>query len=194
MNSTEKSNKGRAKATTNKKRRASSNAEDAEVVAKRPRSRTSKQPVEEAVELPKRLRGRPKKDSESVIPEPDPSKEANISVVPAAQEPPPIPRTNSTGTQPPEYRRSSSSYRTIQNFSLGFDNALGRWDVEQLVLNMSRASTSGQLTVKGSIRLGFRAQDLSREEHENLGQILKAPPLQNGEQLNISFTGEATSN
>jgi len=193
MNSTEKSNKGRAKGTVNKKRRASSNAEDAEVVAKRPRSRTSKKLVEEAVEVPKRPRGRPKKDSEPVIP--DTSKEANLSIVPeAAQEPAPIPRTNSTSTQPPEYRRSSSSYRTIQNFSLGFDNALGRWDVEQLVLNMSRASTNGQLMVKGSIRLGFRAQDLSREEHENLGQILKAPPLQNGEQLNISFTGEATSN
>jgi len=190
MNSAETSRKGRPKATTTKKRRASSNAEDVETVAKRPKGRPSKASTDETAEVPKKSRGRPKKESKPVLPEPEPSKEASISVVPTAQEP----QTAATSNQPPEYRRSSSSYRTIQNFSLGFDNALGRWDVEQLVLNMTRAATNGQLVVKGSIRLGFRAQELSREEHENLGQILKAPPLQNGDQLNISFKGEATSN
>jgi len=98
----------------------------------------------------------------------------------------------STSGQMPEFKRSSSAFRSIQNFSLGHDNAVGRWDVEQLVLNMSRAPDN-QLAVKGSIRLGFRAQELSREERESLGQILKAPLLQDGEQINITFMGQATS-
>jgi hypothetical protein len=165
---------------------------DDEVTPKRLRGRPRKSEAEKVVNLPKRPKGRPRKTSDAASASASNPNEANITIVPTAQMHPGNGEA-STSNQRPDFRRSSSAYRTVQNFSLSFDNALGRWDVEQLVLNMSRQSSSGQLNVKGSIRLGFRAQELSREEHDNLGQILKAPPLQNGEQLNISFTGEATS-
>lgn len=187
----EKRPRGRPKGSTNKKRSVPELGSD-EVIPKRPRGRPRKSEAEKMINLPKRPKGRPRTDSDAVSAGTSKPNEANITTMPTAQM---HPRNGeaSASNQRQEFRRPSSAYRTVQNFSLGFDNALGRWDVEQLVLNMSRQSSSGQLTVKGSIRLGFRAQELSREEHENLGQILKAPPLQNGEQLNISFTGEATS-
>lgn len=183
-----KRGRGRPKGSTTKKRSLPEDGEHADP-PKRPRGRPRKSETSQSLNIPRRP-GRPRKQSDATSA--DPMTEANVSIVPTPQmqskngEP-------STTKERPDFRRSSSAFRTVQNFSLGFDNALGRWDVEQLVLNMSRPSSGGQLTVKGSIRLGFRAQELSREEHENLGQILKAPPLQNGEQLNISFTGEATS-
>jgi hypothetical protein len=98
----------------------------------------------------------------------------------------------STSRQMPEFRKSSSAFQSNQNFSLGYDNAVGRWDVELFILNVTRSSDN-QLAVKGSIRLGFRAQELSREERENLGQILRAPLLQDGERIHITLTGHATS-
>jgi len=187
--SPEKRSRGRPKGSV-KKRPMLEDGGSIRDLPKRPRGRPRKL---EIVNTPKRPRGRPRKtaDTESLpIRERQPSSQADISMI--SPEEPMIGAAASTSEQSPEFRKSSSTFRPIQNFSLSHDNAVGRWDVEQLVLNVSRAPDY-QLTVKGSIRLSFRAQDLSREEHENLGQILKAPPLQDGERINISFTGQATS-
>lgn len=187
--SPEKRRRGRPKGSI-KKHKMLDDGRRIEDLPKRPRGRPRKL---DTVNTLKRPRGRPRKtaDTESLPTREElASNQADITMFSTVE--PMIGIATSTSGQNPEFRRASSAVQSIQNFSLGHDNAVGRWDVEQLVLNVTRAPDN-QLAVKGSVRLGFRAQDLSREERENLGHILKAPLLQDGDRINIAFTGQAIS-
>jgi hypothetical protein len=186
--SPQKRPRGRPKGST-KKRPVVEDGQSFGELPKRPRGRPRKL---EAVSTPKAPQGRPRKTANTEplpVHERIPSNQIDIPMVSPAES---MVGAAASTSGMPEFRRSSSAFCPVQSFSLGHDNAVGRWDVEQLVLNVTR-SPDNQLAVKGSIRLGFRAQELSREERENLGQLLKAPLLQDNERINITFTGQATS-